>query len=79
MHLGAAALDVARLIGAHPADLRSLDGRFASAICPGDTCDLKVYGTNSQDASGEITFEVVDESTPILANGRVKFAPSERQ
>lgn len=72
--LGAAVLDVARLIGAHPADLQSLDGRFATAIFPGDDAELRVFG-----AGREVTFEMVRDGKPVIANGAAGFDESERR
>ncbi len=70
--LGVAALDVARLIGAHPADLRSLDGRFATAIFPGDDAELRVFGDGR-----EVKFDMVSGGNPVIANGAAGFHESE--
>ena len=72
--LGAAVLDVARLIGAHPAALRSLDGRFATTIIPGDDAELRVFGEGR-----EVTFEMVRDGKPVIANGAAGCDESERR
>ncbi|MBD0862565.1 MaoC family dehydratase N-terminal domain-containing protein [Gordonia sp. zg691] len=72
--LGAAAVEVARLIGAHPADLRTLDGRFAATIFPGDHADLRVFGTGHA-----VAFELLDNDTPVISGGRAAFGDFEGQ
>ena len=67
--LAAGALECARLTGAHPADLVSLDGRFAAALHPGESPALRVWG----DAS-DLTFELVKDGRPAISGGRVLFA-----
>lgn len=72
--LGAAAVEVARSVGAHPADLRTLDGRFAAVIHPGETARVLVFG-----AAPEVAFELIKEGTPVVSAGRAVFAEVEGQ
>lgn len=66
--LAVAAVDAARLTGAHPADLTTLEGRFASAIHPGETADLRVWGD-----AADLAFELVKGGSPTISGGRAGF------
>ncbi|MBB1156267.1 MULTISPECIES: MaoC/PaaZ C-terminal domain-containing protein [Amycolatopsis] len=63
--LGAGALVAARQVGAHPADLTSLEGRFAAPVFPGE--ELRVEGWS--DGGLRIT----SERGPVVDGGRVHF------
>ena len=66
--LAATALELARSLEAHPADLTELEGRFTAPVFPGDSLQV----TGSQDGSGA-TFEVLDGERPVVSGGRVRF------
>lgn len=72
--LGTAAVEVARLTGAHPADLQALDGRFAAVIHPGADARILVFG-----AVPEVAFELIKEGTPVISGGKAVFAEVEGQ
>ncbi|WP_040801726.1 MaoC/PaaZ C-terminal domain-containing protein [Nocardia higoensis] len=72
--LGAAAVEIARLIGAHPADLSALEGRFAAVVHPGEAARLVVFG-----AAPEVEFELIREGTPVISAGKAVFAEVEGQ
>lgn len=72
--LGAAAVEVARLTGAHPADLRTLDGRFAAVIHPGEQARVLVYGTTP-----DVAFELIKEGAAVISGGKAVFAEAEGQ
>nr|WP_324188171.1 MaoC/PaaZ C-terminal domain-containing protein [Nocardia higoensis] len=72
--LGAAALEVARLTGVHPADLNSLAGRFAAVIHPGERARIAIYGTAPQ-----VSFELIKDGAPVVSGGRAGFADAEGQ
>jgi len=61
-------LEVAEELGAHPADLRSLEGRFAGPVFPGEDLEVVVH------ADGEAArFEATAEGRPALTGGRASF------
>jgi acyl dehydratase len=66
--LAAITLPLAREIGAHPADLGALDGRFAAPVFPGDR--LKVTGWHEGDA---VLFEAAVDGTTVVTGGRAQF------
>ena len=66
--LGVAAVELARLTGAHPADLTALDGRFGAAIHPGESADLRVWGDTT-----DLAFELVKDGDPTITGGRAAF------
>lgn len=70
--LGAAAVEVARLTGAHPADPTGLEGRFTAAAHPGETARILIFGT-----APESTFELLEADTPVIAAGKAVFAEVE--
>ena len=72
--LGAAAVEVARLTGAHPADLTTLAGRFAAAVHPGEDTRVLVYG-----ATPDLAFELVEEGKPVISGGKAAFADGKGQ
>ncbi len=72
--LGAAAVEVARLTGAHPADLTALSGRFAAAVYPGEGPRVLVYG-----ATPDLAFELVEEGKPVISGGTAAFTEGKGQ
>ncbi|QMV24679.1 enoyl-CoA hydratase [Streptomyces sp. SCUT-3] len=70
--LAAAVLRLADTLGAHPADLAELDGRFAAPVLPGEVLDLAAW----QDAPGGAAFEVTAAGRPVLSGGRARFGRS---
>lgn len=69
--LAATTLPLAHTLGAHPADLVSLSGRFAAPVFPGDTAEIRAWG-----ASSEVRFDVTTEVGAVLSGGRAVFAQS---
>ncbi|NLU81673.1 MaoC/PaaZ C-terminal domain-containing protein [Rhodococcus sp. HNM0569] len=67
--LAASTLELARATGAHPADLRTLDGRFAAPLFPGQTPGYRAWGDR-----GELAFELDLDGTAVIAGGRATFA-----
>lgn len=66
--LAAVTLPLSGEIGAHPADLVALDGRFASPVFPGDR--LQVIGWDDGDA---VLFEAAVGGTTVISGGRAQF------
>jgi acyl dehydratase len=66
--LAASALELARALDVHPADLARLEGRFAAPVYPGDTPSLRAWG-DVRDAS----FELVRDDAPVIAGARAEF------
>ena len=69
--LAATTLPLAHTLGAHPADLVSLSGRFAAPVFPGDTAEIRAWG-----ASSDVRFDVTTEAGAVLSGGRAVFAQS---
>lgn len=69
--LAATTLPLAQELGAHPADLVALSGRFAAPVFPGDTAEIRAWG-----ASSEVRFDVTTEAGAVLSGGRAVFAQS---
>ncbi len=67
--LASVTLALADEVGAHPADLRSLEGRFAAPVFPGD--DLAVTAWAQGRA---VRFEVTADDRPAVRGGTVTFA-----
>lgn len=67
--LAAATLPLADMLGAHPADLRTLFGRFAAPVFPGDTAQVRAWGDST-----DVRFDVVTEAGAVLSGGRAVFA-----
>ena len=67
--LAATTLPLADMLGAHPADLKALAGRFAAPVFPGDSAQLRAWGaaTNSR-------FDVTTAGGAVLSGGRAVFA-----
>ncbi|MEI3849587.1 MULTISPECIES: MaoC/PaaZ C-terminal domain-containing protein [unclassified Microbacterium] len=66
--LATAAGALAEARGAHPADLRTLSGRFSGPVVPGDALLLRDAGA----ADG--AFEVLRDAAPAISDGRAVFA-----
>lgn len=67
--LAAATLPLAGLLGAHPADLTSLLGRFAAPVFPGDSARIRVWGD-----AANVRFDVTTDSASVLTGGHATFA-----
>ncbi|MFC7446556.1 MaoC/PaaZ C-terminal domain-containing protein [Rhodococcus daqingensis] len=67
--LAAATLPVADMLGAHPADLTALSGRFAAPVFPGDSAQIRAWGD-----AANCTFDVTAPSGVVLSGGRAVFA-----
>lgn len=67
--LAATTLPLAEMLGAHPADLTFLSGRFASPVFPGDTAQVRAWG-----AATDAHFDVATAGGAVLTGGRVVFA-----
>lgn len=72
--LAAATLPLARLTGAHPADLRSLEGRFAGPVFPGE-----VLAVAARVDGRAVTFDAAAGDRRVLTAGRVAFDPARRE
>ncbi|MFG2961004.1 MaoC/PaaZ C-terminal domain-containing protein [Streptomyces sp. NPDC048291] len=66
--LAGTALRLADTLGAHPADLTELEGRFAAPVLPGEALSVAAW-ENAEDAA----FEVTRDGEPVLSGGRVRF------
>lgn len=64
--LATAALSVARLQGAHPADLTRLSGRFTGPVVPGDELDLHYWPDGA--------FELHREGAAVISEGTAVYA-----
>jgi acyl dehydratase len=67
--LAATTLSLARSLGAHPAELTELDGRFSAPVFPGDGLDVAAW-TDGATAR----FEVTAGERPAISGGRLRFA-----
>lgn len=68
--LGMAALEVAAAADAHPAELRTLDARFALPVLPGQR--LRFIAAEADD--GAVAFRVQAEGETVLKDGRAAYA-----
>ncbi len=66
--LAAATLPLADMLGAHPADLSVLVGRFAAPVFPGDSARIRAWG----EASGA-AFDVATDTGAVLTGGYAAF------
>jgi acyl dehydratase len=67
--LAAITLPLASSLGAHPADLRELEGRFAAPVFPGDTLRVDTW------KDGEATlFEASVDDKPVISAAQARFA-----
>lgn len=67
--LAAATLPLAEAVGAHPADLVELSGRFAAPAFPGDRLAVDAW----DEAPRAMTFEVRSSQAPVISSGHVVF------
>lgn len=63
--LAATIFVVAEQMGAHPADLTSLEGRFGAMMLPGDDLDVQVWDDGR--------FSAESTNGPVIAGGRSTF------
>lgn len=67
--LAAITLPLASSLGAHPADLRELEGRFAAPVFPGGTLRVETW------KDGEATlFEASVDDKPVISAAQARFA-----
>ncbi len=66
--LAAATIPLARAVGAHPADLTSLAGRFASPAFPGDDHEIRVWGNRDT-----LQFDVRTGDNAVVSGGHATF------
>lgn len=66
--LAAITLEVARHTGAHPADLRSLSGRFAAPVFPGEQLAVQIAPGSTS------SFEAKIGDRTVISAGRASFA-----
>lgn len=64
--LASATLPLADAVGAHPADLTLLEGRFSGPVLPGETLEIRSW-------EGGI-FEILRDDAPVVTDGRGEFA-----
>ena len=67
--LAATTLPLADMLGAHPADLKTLSGRFAAPVFPGDTAQIRAWG-----GSTDARFDVATDGGAVLTGGHATFA-----
>jgi acyl dehydratase len=67
--LASITLAVADEVGAHPADLTRLEGRFAAPVFPGDALEVTAW-TRGRTAR----FEAVADGRPAVRGGTATFA-----
>ena len=67
--LAATTLILARELGAHPAELTELDGRFSAPVFPGDRLDVAAWTDGAT-----VRFEVTAGERPAISGGRLRFA-----
>lgn len=68
--LAAIALALAERCGAHPADLRRLEGRFASPVFPGDRLSVECWGRGAD----AVAFGADVADRRVVTGGEVRFA-----
>lgn len=66
--LAASTLALARELGAHPADLTELAGRFSAPVFPGER-----LGLDARTDGGCTTFEVTGPAGPVVTGGTARF------
>lgn len=64
--LAASTLALADVVGAHPADLASLAGRFSGPVLPGDELLVRSWDDGA--------FDVLVSGTTVISDGSVRFA-----
>lgn len=73
--LAALTLPAAGALGAHPADLTDLEGRFSAPVFPGDRLTADVW----DDGPGGLRMEASVHGRPVLTGIRARFAAAPRQ
>ncbi|MEV4670585.1 hypothetical protein AB0K34_02920 [Actinomadura sp. NPDC049382] len=69
MHTGGDHVSLASSLGAHPADLRELEGCFVAPVFPVDELRLETW------TDGEATlFEAAVEDRTVISAGRARLA-----
>ncbi|MGH3438829.1 MAG: MaoC/PaaZ C-terminal domain-containing protein [Sciscionella sp.] len=68
--LAAATLPLARTLGAHPADLRELAGRFAAPVFPGERLDVETW----RGEPGTARFAVTGAGRSAISGGEASFS-----
>ena len=75
--LAATTLPLADMLGAHPADLKTLSGRFAAPVFPGDTAQVRAWG-DATDARFDVTTDggavLTGDGGAVLMGGHASFA-----
>jgi acyl dehydratase len=66
--LAALTLRLASSVGAHPADLRELEGRFAAPVFPGDELRVETWH------DGALLFEAAADDRTVISAGLARFA-----
>lgn len=66
--LAAVTLPLARVVGAHPADLVALEGRFSAPVFPGDRLSVSAW-----QAGDELAFEVRSGDRSAIRGGAVRY------
>lgn len=66
--MAAATLPLAAHLGAHPADLKELSGRFAAPVFPGDALELSTWRDGEH-----VDFELAKDGTSVISGGRLRF------
>ncbi|MDL4819761.1 MaoC/PaaZ C-terminal domain-containing protein [Actinomadura opuntiae] len=66
--LAAVTLPLATEVGAHPADLKELEARFASPVFPGDELAVEAWKTDDT-----VTFEASVDATKVLSAAHARF------
>jgi acyl dehydratase len=65
--LAAATVRIAKVTGAHPADLLELSGRFAAPVLPGEPLQLQLWRGDA------VSFRALHAGRPVLTAGSVRF------
>ncbi|WP_243714621.1 MaoC/PaaZ C-terminal domain-containing protein [Actinomadura bangladeshensis] len=68
--LAAITLPLASSLGAHPADLRELEGRFAAPVFPGDELRVETW----KDDGGTTLFEAAAADRTVISAALARFA-----
>lgn len=68
--LASVTLPIARTLGVHPAELTSLEGRFAAPVFPGEELQVAAW---SGEGGAAASFEVAVDARSVVSGGRVTF------
>ncbi|WP_084258909.1 MaoC/PaaZ C-terminal domain-containing protein [Microtetraspora malaysiensis] len=69
--LAAVTLPLAAAVGAHPADLIELEGRFAAPVFPGDRLDTRAWADGGDGAA--VLFEAAADGRTAISGGHARF------